>query len=298
MRSRLRRAAVALAAALGLVSAPLLMTTAASAADLSGVQAVFFTNEVVTDVDEEDLALANALTAAGATLTPFTGGDGSAAAWSEALAYQTMLVLPEAGNGPLYEPGGTAVMSDEAAQVVAGWVADGGRLVLIDPVDAGALLDLITGLDYTTGFPYSSSGSPWPIVDPVDGLPAELQYSDATEGFDATKLGLAEVEAIDALYATSDIAVVGTITVGNGLVAFFGYDWFPDDVDIAEGDIVEWNLVLTYVVQQIYVPVPERPALAATGVASASPVIWIGAGLFVLVGGALVAFRIRAARKA
>ena len=132
----------------------------------------------------------------------------------------------------------------------------------------------------------------------VAGLPTELPYSDATEGFDASLLGLAEVEAIDALYAFAEVAVVGTIVAGDGVIAFLGYDWFPDDDDIAEGDIIQWNLVLTYLVQQLYVPVPERPALAATGVASAGPAIWIGAGAFVLVGGALVAFRIRASRKA
>lgn len=289
MTSRIRAAALALVAALGLIAAPLLVASSASAAVPSIASILVFSNPAWTDQAEEDATIIADLAETGATITTFDGGDGSAAAWTAALAGKHVLVIPESGN--VYVPGGTAVISDEAAAVILAFTDAGGRVIISGGYNPD-LVSYLTGLDYTSVWSTSGGGSePWllQVADPA--LPAELTYSDGTSPLTGYDTWPAELLAgITPLYvdATGVDVAAAMFPVGTGFVAYLAYDWFPDTAPESAASHLVWNVVLQYLAN---VPVPE-PALAETGVDS-SIALTAGAGFLFLGATALVLMRTR-----
>lgn len=91
--SRLRLTSLALGASALIVVAPFLTALPAAAATPDR-NLLVFSSDYYTDIDQEDVALVDALTTTGATVTTFDGGDGSAEALTAALAGTDVLFLP------------------------------------------------------------------------------------------------------------------------------------------------------------------------------------------------------------
>lgn len=292
MTSRLRAAALAIVAGIGLLFAPLLVTASASAAVPSQAQILFFSNPTYVHVDEEGASMQAGLAETGATITVFDGGDGSSTAWGAALTGKDVLVVPETFV-PIWVSGGTPVMNDDAAAVVQAFVSAGGRAIFGYNNNAD-LLSFITGIDYASVWNGGGDAEAWDLQITEPALPAQLPYVDdvdAVTGFDTWAPEL--LAGVNPLYVGdggTELAAA-TFPVGSGFVAMLGYDWFPDGAPTSPAIIALWNIVLQYLAN---VPVPE-PALAATGVAS-SPLLWIGGGVLLVLGvaGIFVARRFRA----
>lgn len=295
MTSRLRAASLALIATVGLISAPLLVAGVATAAVPSTTPILFFSNDLWTDVSDEDATMHAALAETGATITTFDGGDGSGAAWSAALTGNQVLVIPESD---IFNPGGTAIMSVDAATAVKAFVVAGGR-VLLGSGDNSDLLSFITDIDYAAVWS-GTGGSSWDlqIIDPT--LPATLTPSNGTDpigGFDTWSPEL--LAGVVPLYvdAAGTQLAVAQFPVGAGFVGYFAYDWYPgtDPEDISARAL--WNVVLQALANVPATPAEAEPALAATGVDS-SIALTAGAGFLLLGATALVLMRTRRVARA
>lgn len=292
MTSRLRSASLALAAAAGLLIAPLALASSASAAPVSNV--LFFSNDDYTDVDDEDATQIAALQASGATVTTFDGGDGSAAAWTAAIAGKQAVVIPESGNIL-----GTAVLSTEAAGVLKAFVSGGGTLLLPTSYQV-ELLSYLTDVDFTSSWTTLNDGeATWPLAIDDPAFPAEIGYSDGTYPVDVSEWNEAQFAASFPVYyngETQEGAVIG-FPVGTGVIYTLAYDWYPgeDESDIVNRDL--WNTVQGLLLPFVDVaPAPAVvPTLADTGAPLESSVLIAGAALLLM---GTVALTVSARRKA
>ena len=287
MTARLRTAALAVAAAAGLLVAPIALASSAAAAPVpSQAKILFFSNDAYTDPLEEDATQIAALTETGATVTAFDGGDGTGAAWSAALAGKDALVIPESGSIYL-----SPALDADAANVLYDFVFNGGRLIL--PTDYQApLLSFLTDVDYTSSWSTNNSSETGilQVADPA--LPATVTYSDATYPVVNFATWTPELLApLTPLYVNEagTQLFAGQWTVGAGKVSVLAYDWYPGEeaVDIAGRAL--WNQLLQALTN---VPVP---ALAATG--SEAPVAPVAAAFGLLLLGAVGIFAARARRE-
>lgn len=291
--SRLRTASLGLVAAAGLLVAPLVFATAANAAVVSNV--LFFSNEDYTDVTEEDATQIAGLEGQGATVTSFNGGDGSAAAWTAALADKQALVIPESDD--IFD---TAVLSIDAAAVIKAFVSGGGVLLLTTSYQA-PLLSYITDVDYTSVWD-TVGGEVWPLALDDAAFPAELGYSDGTYPVDISLWGEAQFNASFPVYYDDEAntgAVIG-FPVGTGNVYTLAYDWYPGFDGDDEANRAVWNTVQGLLIPFIEVADPAVlpaavPVLPETGVASDSPFWAVGAALLLM---GAVAVTVTARRKA
>lgn len=277
MTSRLRSASLALAAAAGLLIAPLALASSASAAPVSNV--LFFSNDDYTDIEEEDLTQIAALQASGATVTAFDGGDGSAAAWTAAIAGKQAVVIPESSS--IFE---SAALSAEAADVLKAFVAGGGTLLLPTEYQA-PLLSYITDVDYASVWSTGGdSEATWPLALDDPAFPAELGYSDGTYPIFTSEWADVHYNASFPVYyngETEEGAVIG-FPVGTGFIYTLAYDWYPGDeeTDIANRDL--WNIVQGLLLPFVDVAPAPAPQLADTGAPLESSVLVAGAALLLM----------------
>lgn len=289
MTARLRTAALAVAAAAGLLVAPIALASSAAAAPVpSAAQILFFSSPGYTDPVEEDPTEIAALQETGATVTVFDGGDGSGAAWAAALDGKDALVIPESNQ--IYS---TPVFSADAADVLYDFVYNGGRLIL-PTVNQSQVLSFLTGFDYAAVWATSNTGSTGILRVDDPALPETVTYSNGTYPVvNPASWSLEMREAMTPLY-TSESGLdlhAGQWTLGAGSITVLAYDWFPgtNPEDIAGRAL--WNQLLQALT---HVPVPAE--LAATG--SEAPVAPISAAFGLLLLGAVGILAARARREA
>lgn len=299
--TRIRTAVLSLVAIVGLAFAPLVVAGSASA--VTGVTVLFFSNPDYTDQEEEDATMIAALEAGGAIVTTFDGGDGSDRAWDTALVGNRVLVIPES-NDPVYEPGGTPVISDAAAGIIRGF-AEAGGTIFLGAAGNPEVLSFVTGLDYTSVWNYDGTSGPWSLAASIPTLPPEVTYSNGTYATAGVSTWPTELQdALIPLYVgIGDEFAAAGFGAGEGGVITLAYDWYPgqDPEDIAGRDL--WNLVLntlaegTAYVSVLPAPAPApAPQLADTG-ASFNALPWALAAALLLAGfGAVAATRIRSAK--
>jgi hypothetical protein len=275
------------AAAAGLLVAPIALASSAAAAPVpSQAKILFFSDGDYTDPLEEDPAEIAALTETGATVTAFDGGDGTGAAWSAALAGKDALVIPESSSIYL-----SPVLDADAANVLYDFVFNGGRLILPTTYQA-PLLSFLTGLDYASSWSTTNSSQVGILQVDDPALPATVTYSDATYpvvNYDEWSPEL--LAPLTPLYVNeaNTLLFAGQWTVGTGTISVLAYDWYPGEEpeDIAGRAL--WNQLLQALTN---VPVP---ALAATG--SEAPVAPAAAAFGLLLLGAVGIFAVRARRE-
>ncbi|MDO7880958.1 LPXTG cell wall anchor domain-containing protein [Antiquaquibacter soli] len=286
MTQRIRTAAVAIAGALGLLVAPVALAAPAAAAPLT--QVLFFSNDAYTDVDEEDAFWIDGLEAAGATVTVFDGGDGSAAAWTAALTGQQVFAFPE-HDDDLYNN----AITEEAAYAIADWVKAGGLILASSDYDF-VLTSVVTGIDYTEVPDYSADFfGPWPrLTEFFPGAPDALAPADGTTAYNSFFWTPEQLSVYTPLYAVDDPAdednswVSGLFRAGAGGVIYLGYDWYPSP---GQGELqAAWNAYVEAILEAGIPPVaPPAPQLAATG-SSVEPGLYVGGAALLLLAGAAV----------
>ncbi|MGX5680947.1 LPXTG cell wall anchor domain-containing protein [Schumannella luteola] len=287
MTQRIRTAAVAIAGALGLLVAPVVLAAPAAAAPLT--QVLFFSNDLYTDVDQEDAAWIAALEASGATVTVFDGGDGSATAWATALTGQQVLAFPEHSD----ELFNNAIKED-GANSIASWVAAGGLILASSDYDF-ILTSVVTGIDYTDVPDYGADFyGPWPrLTDFFPGAPDALESANGTTAYNSFFWTAEQLSIYTPLYAVDDPAnednswVSGLFRAGAGGVIYLGYDWYPDEEELELQAV--WNAYVEAILEAGLPPVaPPAPQLAATGSSVDSGLYIGGAALLLLAGAAVV----------
>jgi len=286
MRLARRLAAAALAAGLAL-AAVFAASAPATAADPDAVILVF-SNTVVTDVDEEDASLIADLESTGAAIGVFDGGDGSAAAWAEALDGVDVLVLPENAT-QIYDPApaDTPYLSVDAQQLLLDFVEAGGIVFVSDPSGTNGveLFSFLTGVDYT-GWT-TGADAPYLRVSDDDAWPEQLIDVSATTALDLASLSGEQLDPLTPYYVSDqDFMAIGEFdAAGSGLLFYLAWDWFPFiEGDYTQDEIDAWSAALVQLVEELFpTPAEEEPALPDTGAGDAP--LMAGAGLLALLGG-------------
>lgn len=206
------------------------------------VSIVMFSNASYTDTTEEDLDMAAALEDLG-TVTTFDGGDGSAADWTAALTGATALVIPEAGEGD--DLFGSAALSEEAADVIAEFVADGNPVIMTGAYTTTALIDHVQGVSRT--WEDDEVDDMWNLNISSEELPETLPNANYAGGISNwQEWSLEDREGVTPVYidaARSNVAVAA-FAHGEGYAFYYGYDWYPDSDDVASGAREAWNEAL------------------------------------------------------
>ncbi len=237
---------LALLTGLALTMTPVIATPANAVGDY---QFMMFSKSGITDpnVGQEDLTMKTALEEIG-TVTVFDGGDGSAAAWTAAIAGKDALVFPE---GNVYAQ--TSAMSAEAATVVKNWISAGGRALGTGSYTHKNFIDYLTGITRTWA---DRSLCTWEInCDPFDNydlmiasatLPATISsgnYTGAISNWsDWTTEQKAGATEIYGNVAEGDAAIV-QFAVGSGSFTYYAFDWYPDGTETLTV-LPEWNAAL------------------------------------------------------
>jgi len=195
-------------------------------------------------------------------VTEFTGGDGSAAAWTAALAGVESVVFPETERGTLYATGvdgSDAWLSDAAAVALGTWVQGGGTVLLstITSGDGGDLVSVLSGVDYTGSWNTSGgAGSSAPRVIADASLPATLPYADGTYPVNISAWTPEQLDPLTAWYLDGGSLWAGEIAAGDGTIAVESYDYYPEPGDSGNCDvggqsqsslelIHQWNIVVS-----------------------------------------------------
>jgi LPXTG-motif cell wall-anchored protein len=295
--------AVAIGAVLAVAATPFLALTTATAAP--GQSILMFSNPANTDVDEEDLETLASLTATGATVTVFDGGDGSAAAWQTALTGIDVLVFPEFEGVEPYGPA-TAAISDEAAVAISTWNAAQHVVVFLGAYDSIGFLSYLSGIDYTTSmFDTTPPSGEWQLVAPDYAGPAILPSANYAGGATPVTEWTAEQQAaVTPIYLdeSGDVLGIGRWTNGSGWIYYVAYDWYPDEGDILSGVRAAWDAALASVVAEV----PAAPVVIAPVVTPAAtlpntgaeevPAQLLSAAVLLLAGATLLVIRRRAVR--
>jgi hypothetical protein len=236
---------LALVTGLALAMTPVIATPANAVGDY---QFMMFSKSGITDPNEgqEDLTMKTALEEIG-TVTVFDGGDGSAAAWTAAIAGKDALVFPE---GNVYAQ--TSAMSAEAATVVKNWISAGGRALGTGSYTHTSFIDYLTGVTRTWN---NGNLCPYHPDEPCDNydlmlesatLPATISsgnYTGAISNWnDWTTEQKAGATEIYGKVAEGDAAIV-QFAVGTGSFTYYAYDWYPDE-DETLTVLPEWNEAL------------------------------------------------------
>lgn len=199
---------------------------------------LMFSKDGITDPSQEDATMKTALEEIG-TVTVFDGGDGSASAWTTAIAGKDAIVFPE---GDVY--GNTDAMSSEAATVVKNWISAGGRAVGTGSYDHADFIDYLTGIDRS----WQDDSGPESYAKLVSSseLPASLpggNYTGAISNYDEwtaeQKVGVTPIYQDG---VTQDLAVA-VFKVGSGSFTYYAYDWYPDEGE-ALTVLPAWNEAL------------------------------------------------------
>jgi hypothetical protein len=302
---KIRNIALTTAAVSALVFAPMLSMTASAAPADERVTIFDNGNYVDTNPGQEyDQTLA-AVQGTGATVTPFDGGDGSAAAWTAALATTDVLVIPEMEVFDVYDPAGTSALHTDAAAVLKAWITAGHPVIVTGAYTGRALFDYVTGVDYSTVWSVNGSATGWvrQVTDPT--LPATLPNGDFTGGsshFNAWSA--AQLAPLTPIYVSADGTNlgVGKFAAGTGSITYVAFDFFPDPTFIANGTNAAWAGALqTLVVDAAPAAAPTAPAavtptLASTGIDPTVPLAF--AAILLAVGAVFLVSRRRTAAQA
>ncbi len=227
---------LALLAGIGLAMTPVIAAPAVATGDY---QFMMFSKDGITDPAEEDATMKTALEEIG-TVTVFDGGDGSASAWTAAIAGMDALVFPE---GDVYGDGDA--MSAEAAAVVKTWISAGGRALGTGSYDHADFIDYLTGITRTWQDSDLSSGN-YDLMIESATLPATISsgnYTGAISNWSdwttEEKTGATEIYGNA---AEGDAAIV-QFAVGTGSFTYYAYDWYPDESETLTV-LPEWNEAL------------------------------------------------------
>ncbi|BDI22058.1 hypothetical protein [Herbiconiux sp. L3-i23] len=250
----------ALGAAIALIAAPFVGASAASAlpAPDPDLGILVFSKEGFTDPDEEDADISAELALIG-SVTTFDGGDGSAAAWTAALADQDVVVFPE---GLVYADGGTDVMSEEAVVVVKDWVSAGRTALGTGSYTHGDLVDVLTGVDYTDVWSNGRTGGEWSLQLDDATLPTTLPNANYAGGLLAySTWSDAQKASVTPVYLSDDDNLgVASFSVGGGQFLYYAYDWFPAANEATNGVRAAWNEALRLGAGGRLTPAPTAPA--------------------------------------
>lgn len=222
---------------MALVAMPLAALPAQATGTLNILE---FSKDGITDPDEEDATMKGALEVLG-TVTMFDGGDGSANAWSAAIAGKDAIVFPE---GEVY--GDTDAMSAEAATVVKDWISAGGRAIGTGAYDHSGFIDFLQGIDRSDVWCDDSIGDVWDLQVESTILPATLPNGDYTGGICEFDTWTTEqLVGVLPVFATADGTNAGMVTfqVGSGTFTYYAYDWYPNE-DEALTVLPAWNEAL------------------------------------------------------
>ena len=217
-----------------------------------------YVNAQPLDMGGDVANLVEDLEAADHTVRTFT--DLSASGFTAALDGADVLLIPEQQvRHDLYDD-----MTAEAKAVVVDWVRAGGRLVMIYGLDAHYGLNTLFGFDTTLGIRSSS-------VQAVDTA-ATTEFADGPPNLleERFNLGLAGASlpagTVDVYGTTAGerSSTVGAVPVGDGVVIYLAWDWFPDrgfgepEPASAEGE-ADWARVLDLAVSQPEVTATSSP---------------------------------------
>lgn len=255
--------AIPLALATTLVGGTLLATPAVAA---PGDDVLVFSNANVVDTSSADgegelRNIVAALEDIGLVVTEFDGGDGSAAAWSTALAGIESVVFPESEEGTLFLTGADASdawLSDAAAAALGAWAQAGGTVLLSgqDESNTGQLLSVLTGADFDGAWVNGGSSSSAPRVIADASLPAVLPEANGTYPPTIADWTPAQLALLTPWYVEGDNLWVGVLAAGSGRVAIESWDYYPYPGNssgecgaVGEGSdaqvTYEWNRVLS-----------------------------------------------------
>jgi Ca2+-binding RTX toxin-like protein len=206
---------------LAVVAACVAATMLFSATTAYGAKVAVFDDPTFVDTagttgDESDTLQAS-LVAQGHSVKPFTGI--TAAAWSNGLAGQHLMAIPELENADL-----APALSEAAKHTLRSYVATGGAIVTFD--SSTRAVALFNGL---FGFNLAGSGGagPYAIQGGLGGTfyaggPASLPDFSLTN-----PLSLASFPGgAKDVYANGDAVAVGLFSVGSGHAGYLAWDWF------------------------------------------------------------------------
>ena len=255
-RIRLLRSTVAIAtlATVGALALP----TAAHADP--GDAILVFSNPAVVDtglgVDGGEYEwISAAITDAGYLATPFDGGDGSATAWTTALATVDVFVLPEQENGVFSDPSGPppAWLSAGAKTALIDWIHAGGTFILsgaCDPEDFGVLSDAV-GVDYSSVAACSSFSTADRWVDDAS-LPTALPYANGSYAMRLSDFSAEQLAPLTVWYSgagdscdADESLAAGVFAAGSGRIASLAWDYYND----TSIDQTPWNTVLAALIE-------------------------------------------------
>jgi Ca2+-binding RTX toxin-like protein len=242
MSFSLRRLSVALVAA---TAVALLGPLAAQAATVAVFDDPAFVDTTNAAPDGESDNLQASLTAKGHTVKAFNGI--TAAAFSTALAGSTVLVIPEQEVADL-----APALSGDAVHVIRGFVASGGGLILGGDVSFGSgtgsasLLDRVFGIVVTEGIgPGTTTKQAGAAGTALAGGPASLPQNDGTNFLTGLPAGASSI------YANGANSSVVLFSVGNGAIAYLGWDWFNSNPPTGAGQDGGWQNVLGRAVNEV-----------------------------------------------
>lgn len=243
---------------------------AAPAAAAPGDDVLLFSNPNVVDSGPisnggELRYLSDQLESIGLVVTEFDGGDGTAGAWTTALAGIETVVFPESEEGDLFATGVDATdawLSDAAAAVLATWVQAGGT-ILFSGQDGGqqdsmeGLLTILTGVDFTGSWGDNDGGGSAARVIADAALPNPLPYANGTYAPNTAGWSGPQSALLTPWYEDGDYLWAGELAAASGTIAILAYDYYPrpgddDPLCAITGDSVtltyQWNQVLSALV--------------------------------------------------
>jgi|GEM_PF-1144822 len=274
----------AVAVAFALVVAPA-AAGVASATTAPTASILMFSKEGITDPDvgQEDLAMAAALASIG-TVTTFDGGNGSAAAWTAALAGKDAVVFPE---GDVYD--NADAMSTEAAAYIKSWISAGHTAIGTGSYTHSNFINYLTGVDFT--WDDGGAEGDWSLQTPTEGAPETLPNVDYGGGITTYGDWTTEQKAaVTPLYldASGTNLGVGSFPVGSGAFIYYAYDWYPDSADRESGASALWEDALRLGASNTLSPIEQAPTvlglditldLAVGDVVAGAPVDATGYGM-------------------
>lgn len=294
-----RKISKVLAAGATAIALMTMSTTPASALVADGPAVLVFSNDLCTDVDEEDADITTALSVIAKSVTAFDGGDGSEAAWTDALDGIDVLTFPEGCNFSQ-----ASLFSDDAKAYIKTWIEAGKTVVGTGSYTHADFVSYMSGLDYSAEFGNTDwlddpTTNPWAKQTDNADLPDTVPNADWTGGLLDYSTWSAEKKAfVTPVYYSEgeDNLAVAYFTFGSGYYIYNAYDWYPDSEDVDSGARAAWDQTLQFAATgQIAPPTTEEPVveptvqeeLADTGVEAVAP---FATGAALLIAGLVVMF--------
>ena len=204
----------------------------------------------------EGLTIAASATSLGHTVSTFVGTSG--AAFSAALAGQSVLIMPEP------EAGNYSSLSADARTAVANFVSAGGGLITsYSDTDVGGFLNATFGFSLSGSAGCLTSSLTGGAGTAFAGGPATLGCPSFTTSFTLASLPGGST----GIYTAGSNAEVALIPFGAGQIVTLGWDWFNAAPNGSNG-AADWVPVLGNAITEVAgttTPVPEPGTLAIMG---------------------------------